>query len=203
MPGENHARPSSFGRRLLGMRGIHGIAARLGWKSLRAMAFDEKYRNGDWNFVGEDSELARLIEIFATKGHILALGCGTARLAGSLKPGSFESFVGVDLSREAIAQANQQAGERVQFEVGDMTTYEFKHRYAVILFPDSIYYINAREREKLLGRARASLTSGGRIIVSIAQPQRYAEILNQIRQDFKMDVDKPRTGGAGHLLAFS
>ena len=203
MSSDKKGRTFDFARRLLGLRGIHGIATRLGWKSLRALAFDEKYRNGAWNFSAEDSDLMRVIETYAAKGNILALGCGTARQVSSLKPGSFESFVGVDLSPEAIAQANKRAGDRVRFEVGDMTKYQCRRRFEVILFPDSIYYVNAWSRGKLLRRMRESLSPGGRIIITIAQPQRYADILNMIRQDFKVDVDMARPANGGHLLAFS
>jgi SAM-dependent methyltransferase len=203
MSSHEKGHPSGFARRLLGMRGIHGIAVRLGWKSLRSMAFDEKYRNGAWNFSGEDSDLMRLIETYAAKGNILALGCGTAQLVSFLKPDSFESFLGVDLSPEAIAQANQRASDRVKFEVGDMTEFQCRRRFEVILFPDSIYYVNARSREKLLRRMRESLSPGGRVIVAIAQPQRYADILGMIRRKFKVDVDMVRPANGGHLLAFS
>jgi SAM-dependent methyltransferase len=192
-----------FARRLLGVRGVHGIAARLGWKSLRALAFDEKYRNGDWNFSAKDTDLLDLLGKYAAQGNILALGCGTARLVSYLKPGSFQSFVGVDLSPVAIGQASRQANDRVSFKVGDMTKYECDRLFEVILFPESIYYVKAQSRKKLLLRMRDSLSPGGRIIVSIAQPQRYGEILSLIRRDFKVDVDQDRPGGGGRLLAFS
>lgn len=191
-----------FVRRFLAVRGIHGIASRLGWKSLRAMAFDEKYRNGTWNFATEDADLLCLIEKYAAKGNILALGCGAARLVGILKPGSFESFVGVDLSPEAIAQANKMASDRVRFEVGDMTTYECQRRFEIILFAESIYYVNARSREKLLRRLRESLAPEGRIIVSIAHPHRYVDIIEMIRRGFRVDVDIGPPENGRQVLAF-
>jgi len=203
MATEKEDRKFDFARRLLGVRGIHGIATRLGWRSLRAMAFDEKYRNGSWNFSSEDSDLVRLIETYAAKGNILALGCGTALVVCFLNPGSFESFVGVDLSPEAIAQARQRESDRVRFEVGEMTKYQCCRLFDVILFPDSIYYVNARSRKNLLIRMRASLSPAGRIVVTIAQPNRYADILDMIRRNFKMDVDMVRPVNGGHLLAFS
>jgi SAM-dependent methyltransferase len=183
------------------MPGIHGIAWRLGWKSLRTMAFDAKYRNGTWHCTVEEGDLLPVIEKYAATGKILALGCGTGRLATFLKPG-FESFVGVDLSPEAIATASQLANERVRFEVGDMTTYECRQTFDVILFAESIYYVNARLREKLLRRLSQSLSPQGKIVVSISHPQRCTDIIEMIRREFRVAVDLGPPENARQVMAF-
>ena len=116
MSGDEKSHTFEFVRRLWVMRGDPRHCGPLGMEFFCAtVAFlDEKYRNGDWNFSTEDSDLMHLIETYATNGNILALGCGTARIVSFLKPGSFESFVGVDLlarSHRAGEQASKQPCE--------------------------------------------------------------------------------------------
>src|ERR1700728_4624516 len=105
-------------QKFLGLRGIHYFATRFGWRSLRRISFDEKFRKGDWIFAGENPDLVQLVEKYSSNGHILALGCGTASIAGALNPQSFQSFLGLDLSVEAIARACKYANDKIRFECG-------------------------------------------------------------------------------------
>jgi trans-aconitate methyltransferase len=189
-------------QRFLSLRGIHYLVTRFGWKKLRSLSFDGKFQSGDWSFSAESPELVNLVEKYATHGHILALGCGTAPIASVLNPDSFESFLGVDLSKEAIRMAAQRANEKVRFETGDMMKHRCTREYDVILFSNSLYYVSWWSRKSFLRRLTQSLSPGGRIIVSLAQPHRYAGMVAMIRRTFSVDLDRALGSGDGHVLIF-
>ena len=194
---------TSLARRFLGMRGVHYLATRFGWKRLRALSFDEKFLRGDWSFADENPELVALVENFAAHGHILALGCGGAAIASALDPSSFKSFLGIDLSQQAIGMARRRQTPTIKFDCGDMETHRCSRDYDVILFPNSLYYACSFSRKRLLQRLSKSLTRQGKIIVTIAQPKRYAGILDMIRKHFKVVVDRELSPSGGHVLVFS
>jgi trans-aconitate methyltransferase len=183
--------------------GAHYLLTRFGGAALRRKCFDEKYLNGDWNFAGNpDSVLAGIVEKNAAGGHILILGCGSASMVGGLSPGSFQTLLGIDISPEAINRASWQKSEAIRFEVGDISKYKCRRKYDVILFSESIYYVNPLRRKRLLKCLADNLTSRGRIIVTVAQPERYANILKMIRQNFEMAEDSNFKDSPRRLLVF-
>ena len=189
-------------RRFLSSRGVHYLATRFGNTWMRSLSFDGKFDRGLWVFSDENPDFLELVERFSARGHILALGCGTASVADKLKPESFRSFLGVDLSTEAIRRANERANEKIRFEVGDMLKHRCERPYDVILFSNSLNYVNWGGRKRFLRRLTQSLTSGGRIVVSLAQPKRYAGLLKMIRRAFVVDVDRELEGQGGHVIVF-
>jgi len=194
---------SALLQRFLQMQGVHWLATRVGSAKLRSLTFDGRFQTGIWDFSTESPGLVKLVEQYSAGGHILVLGCGSCPIAGLLDPASFTSFVGVDLSQEALARASRHASPAVRFELGDMVTYRCARPCDVILFSDSLYYAPPFSREKLLVRLRGELSARGRIIVAIAQPRRYAGILKMIRDHFAVEFDRELEGEAGrHILVF-
>jgi trans-aconitate methyltransferase len=190
-------------KKLFTARGSHYLLTRFGNAALRKKCFDEKYLNGDWDFTGEpDFLLAAVVEKNAAGGHILILGCGSASVVGALKPGTFQTLLGIDLSPEAIKLASRQKSETVRFEVGDIAKFKCGRKYDVILFAESVYYVGPFRRKRLLKYLTDNLTEQGKIIVTIAQPERYANILKMIRQNFQVAEDRNFQSSARHLLVF-
>jgi len=188
--------------RLLGIPVVHWFATRIGPARLRARSFDVKYRSGEWDFRSDSRDLARLVEEYINKGHLLVLGCGTCSIVRDLTPNSFTSLLGIDLSVEAITRARRSSGSRERFEVGDMLTFQCQQQYDVVLFSESLYYVPGRHRAALLHSLRANLTDTGRVIVTIAEPKRYAAILKAIRLAFDVEVDRALDSGERHVLVF-
>jgi trans-aconitate methyltransferase len=189
-------------QRILSLRGIHYLATRLGGRRVRNLSFDGKFIRGDWDFDRESPDLVELVEQYCSNGHLLVLGCGTAAIAGALNPAAFQSLLGVDISQEAIVRANKHANDKIRFAIGDMLDYRCSRRYDVILFSNSLNYISCRSAKRVLRRLCASLTPQGKIIVSIAQPVRYASVIRMIRCHFTVEVDRVLQWGEGHVLVF-
>jgi predicted TPR repeat methyltransferase len=191
-------------RRLLCFPGVQYVATRLGGRRLRRWSFDEKFRTGEWNFTSRpSSELVQTVERLARKGHILMLGCGTGSIAGALNPDSFESFLGIDLSAEAIARASKQSNHKIHFEVGDMLQFASARKFSVILLSESLYYINAWRRKGLVLRAAQMLAPGGYIVVTVAQPQRFSRMLQMLRENFQVLEDRRFCDSTRHLMVLA
>ena len=188
-------------RALLCIPGVQYLTTRFGGRALRSWSFDEKFRTGVWNFANEpDLELVQTVERYAAKGNILMLGCGTGSIAGVLNPECFASFLGVDLSREAIARAAAQCNDKIRFQVGDMLGFSSRQKFSVILFSESLYYISAWKRRALLSRATDLLTPNGRIIVTVAQPARFARMLRMLRRNFEVTEESNFQGSQRRLM---
>jgi trans-aconitate methyltransferase len=178
-------------RRLLRLPGLQFLATRMGGRTLRRWSFDEKFRTGEWSFGSAPaSELVRTVERYADGGDILMLGCGTGSIGRALDPNFFDSFLGVDLSPEAISRANQTANHKIRFQVGDMIEFTSPQPFNVILFSESLYYIKPWQRRKLMSRAAGMLAPAGRLIITVAQPDRFASMLKMLRAAFAVDVDR-------------
>lgn len=191
-------------KHLLAARGIHYLVTRFGPARLRSLAFDEKYRRGDWNFKDDScGELPAVVRRYVRGGDLLILGCGGSSILNSFRPNDLSSVLGVDLSEEAVRLASRYGSDRISFQVGDMVTFEFPRSYDVILFSESLYYLSVSVGKCLLSRLTGHLKSGGVIIVTLAQAKRYHSIIDMIRSDFRLFEDRKFVGSGRHLLVFS
>jgi len=190
-------------RRLLAARGIHYLATRFGWRKLRSLAFDEKYRAGDWNFRTDGTgELAAVIRRYLRAGDLLIMGCGGASILEGVEASGLNSALGIDISEEAIRLASRFASARIAFRLADMETFQCPHPYDVILFSESLNYVPATRQMPLLKRLAEQLKPGGALVVTFAQAKRYADILERIRRNFAVLEDRPFPGAKRHLLVF-
>jgi trans-aconitate methyltransferase len=152
------------------------------------------YTSGAWSFNDRSPELVRAIEDFSHGGSVLILGCGTASIVTHVKPEAYAYLLGVDYSREAVSRANEQSNAKTHFEVGDMRTYQCQRAFDVILFPESLYYLNASEQETLLKRLCDALTPDGAIIVTLCFEDRYSEMIKMLRGKFSVIREGPCQG---------
>jgi 2-polyprenyl-3-methyl-5-hydroxy-6-metoxy-1,4-benzoquinol methylase len=183
--------PLATFRRLLCLPGVQYVTTRFCGPVLRRLSFDEKFRTGQWNFSGEAAtELAEVVEQYVRGGDILMLGCGTAAITRALRPDGFNTFLGIDVSTEAIDRARLHGNERIRFELGDMLSFKSESRFNVILFSESLYYLKVWQRKRMLDHALRMLRPDGRIIITISQPTRFGHLLRMIRQNFSIIEDR-------------
>jgi SAM-dependent methyltransferase len=191
-------------RRLLAAKGIHYLVTRYGTRKLRALAFDGKYERGSWRGHNDaGGELAALVAHYLRQGDLLILGCGGATVLEEVTASGLNSALGVDISAEAIRLANRFAGPRVSFLVQDMELLECSSEYDVILFSESLYYVPAQRQLPLLRRLSGFLREGGVFIVTLAEPERYSDILGRIRGEFDVRIDRTFAGSSRHVIVFS
>jgi SAM-dependent methyltransferase len=188
-------------KRLLGLRGLHFFATRFGTKRLKSLAFDEKFRNGDWQF-GEDSsgELARVVSNYANQGDLLIMGCGGAAILQHLESGRLASVLGIDIAKEAIRLASRYQAPNIAFQESDMIRFKCPRLYNLILFSESLNYVPFFKRKSYLQELCKALKPDGCIVITIAQSRRYSGILSMIRRSFQVLEDRKFSGSERHLI---
>lgn len=193
---------SAIGR-VLRWRGIHYLVTRCAPTRIKSLAFDEKFRAGDWNFAKDGpDELAAVIKTRAHGGDVLMMGCGSASIMADIKAEEFTSILGLDISGEAIRLANRHSAPNVSFQQGDMVSFQSKKAFDLIIFSESFNYVPFYEREPLLRRLCQKLKPSGCILITIAQAHRYRGILTLIRAKFSVLDDRRFQGSNRHLMAF-
>jgi len=188
---------------ILTVPGILYFFTRFGGSALRRQAFNQKYRDGSWDYFDKEHspEMAKVIEEYAKKGRILDMGCGTGILASLLDADSFTYYRGVDASTEAIALAQKRKGENIYFEIGDIQSYECKDDFDLIVFEESLYYVPIFRR-RLLRRFAQHLRHGGLFVVTVADPRRFKGMIRMIRKNFQIIEDRCFQESKRLLLVF-
>jgi SAM-dependent methyltransferase len=150
---------------------------------------DAQYRTGYWKRLDSLSELAPCMIIAGyvqhlfTSPRVLDIGCGHGRLCSVLSHFPVESYLGIDLSPEAVAQATALGIDRARFQVGDFETWSPPERFDAIVFQESVYYAT-RPAEQLL-RYSDALTDGGVLIVSMFRYSSNHLIWRSIDRSFR------------------
>lgn len=179
-------------KRLLKARGVVYLMTRFGTTETRRAAMDEVYKSGTWDELDQQisEELVEMVSAHAGRGDILDLGCGPGLLAGSLPPETFATYRGIDVSVEAIALANKRASDTISFDLGDIETLELTKDYDLIVFTESIMYVNPSRRLKTLKRYAEKLTADGRLMVTAVQYERFEAIFELIEKHFEILEDR-------------
>lgn len=190
-------------KKVFAHRGIHYILTRFGGPVLRRRAFDQKYSDGSWDYFDKDHsfEMVKVVEKYARKGRILDIGCGTGILASMMKPDAFKHYLGIDVSPEAIARAQQSKSEKIHFEISDIQNYKCNDTFDLILFEESLYYVPFF-RKRLLRRCVRWLRSQGLVIVTMADPSRFTGMVKMIRKNFHIIEERHFPNSQRLLLVF-
>ncbi|MBL6853750.1 MAG: methyltransferase domain-containing protein [Alphaproteobacteria bacterium] len=158
---------------------ISGPAFRLlGYRPQRVSvdAWDREYRDGDWKYLESIGSIAGQASIlgyvqFLKPDTVLDVGCGAGVLAGKLKVLPFKSLLGVDISAEAIAQANAAfADGRTSFAVSDADGFETDRTFDMIIFNQCMYYLP--DPRATLRHYMRFLKPNGRVLVSMCDSAR-------------------------------
>lgn len=184
--------------------GVLFFVTRFGGTSLRRLAFNEKYDSGAWAFLDNsvNPQIARLVEKYSGGGSILSAGCGPGALLTKLEPAAYRKFYGFDISLSAIAKARRLHYPKTQFDVSDIQTFQCAASFDLILFEESLYYVNVLWRRRVLRRYTKMLKPNGSIIVTVAHPNRFKDILRHIGSHYEVIERGPFESGEGVFIVF-
>jgi SAM-dependent methyltransferase len=151
---------------------MRGALLSYGPRRLKRLIWNKEFATTKWNFI--DHTVGDCVypplERHAKNGAILDLGCGPGNTANELNETSYISYLGVDISDEALAKAalrTKESGrrEKNRFVTGDFLTYEPPGKFDVILFRESMYHVPIAKIRPLLNRYARNLTERGVFIV--------------------------------------
>lgn len=152
-----------------------GFLKSYGPTNLKKVMWDKEFAGTKWDFIDDtagDCVYAPL-EKYAKKGSILDLGCGPGNTANELNASAYQSYVGVDISEEALAKARRRTtqtgrdGKNV-FVLADFINYKPTQKFDIILFRESMYHVPMGRIKETLDRLSAYLNDGGLFVVRIA-----------------------------------
>ena len=139
-----------------------------------ASVWEDQYDAGHWDFLTGMTEAARHAivaewrERLKPGGSVLEIGCGTGLLCRAMRRGGYERYLGVDISRTAIARAEAElADAQTRFVVGDAATMVFEERFDIIVINEALNYFVGPGA--FLRRLHGSLRPGGVLLISMAE----------------------------------
>lgn len=191
--------------RILAAPGLHYLASRFGWPSLRRSAFDAKFDSGSWDHYKEPKQFVSLVEELNQRGRLLAIGCGTNPLGRAMSRASYSSFVGVDISPAAIKLAENHSPYAQTFYVSDMLDFRTEATFETIVFSESLYFIpdHAKNIVPLLNYWRHRLAPNGNIVVTTVDPDRYSLMVQLIEDHFHVSKHFILAGTNRLVLVFN
>ena len=98
---------------------------------------------------------------------ILDIGCGGGVLTMRMQDTPYSYFCGVDFSKVSIEKAKKYKYPNSDFEYADAIHYIPKQKFDIIIFNESFYYINDKEKDKAMARMIDALTPQGILMTSI------------------------------------
>ncbi len=137
---------------------------------LSAQRWERSYTTGEFDYMRDLSELPRYslligyLRTYPGRASVLDIGCGTGWLRELLAEEDFDTYVGLDLSAEAIRTASSLADPRTSFTAGDAMKVELP-AVDVVVLNEMIYY--APSPRALIRRIASILPSGGLVLSSI------------------------------------
>ena len=116
---------------------------------------------------------------------ILDVGCGQGILQGKLNIGSYSFYEGIDISHEAILQAEHKIDLNTDFHVANILDFKTKKLFDIIIFSESLYYLDTiNEISKVIDIYAQFLEVNGKIIIS----QFATENVNEIWKELDMKL---------------
>lgn len=135
-----------------------------------------QYKNGGWAWLARLDEMGHhyILSAYFNQikkgGSLLDLGCGEGLLNDAVGKCNYSYYVGVDLSDEAVKQANERRGDaKTFFYQGNMDEYVPTRKFDVIAINESLYF--SANPLALLKRMEAYLEPDGIFIISMLSPK--------------------------------
>jgi 2-polyprenyl-3-methyl-5-hydroxy-6-metoxy-1,4-benzoquinol methylase len=143
-----------------------------GPSSIKKRLWDKEFSSTKWDFINhtEGDCVYENLEKYANNGSVLDLGCGPGNTANEMAVNSYQKYVGVDISEEALAKARKRTemeGRTAKntFVQSDFVNYNPIEKFDVILFRESMYHVPMGKIKHTLDRLSAYLKEGGVFVV--------------------------------------
>jgi 2-polyprenyl-3-methyl-5-hydroxy-6-metoxy-1,4-benzoquinol methylase len=157
---------------------------------LDKQAWEEQYRQGDWEFMRRLDEVARYSVIagylhhLKPGGSVLDVGSGEGVLADHLRPLGYSRYQGIDLAETAIRQAAGRRDATTAFAAADAETYAPPGRWDTVVFNECVYYFD--DPVGSVRRYEAFLEPGGIFVVSTFRSRRADVIVKRLLESCRL-----------------
>jgi SAM-dependent methyltransferase len=166
------------------------LSTRIAPTSYSAEDWDKEYATGHLKRlenlaeIGHYGVILNYVRVLEPRS-ILDVGCGHGILTPLLNHLSYESYLGVDLSAEAIRMATENYGDaRNRFTVGDAESFQCDQDFDLIIFNECLYYL--KDPRGLMATYTRLLRPGGHFLVSMYISPANKEIWHKLESDFAL-----------------
>jgi 2-polyprenyl-6-hydroxyphenyl methylase/3-demethylubiquinone-9 3-methyltransferase len=177
-----------------------------GTAEIKRRLWNKEFQEGHWDFIDhtQGDVVYDVVGRYCRKGRILDLGCGSGNTGCELDVDLYATYVGVDVSDVALEKAvsrSRKAGRqnRNRYVRGDIVDYVPEGKFDVILFRESIYYVQRSKIAPLLIRYAESLAPEGVIIVRWHDHKVALEFLEMLGLNFRI-VESFGSDAAGPFI---
>jgi SAM-dependent methyltransferase len=177
---------------------LNAVLKRWGGTSTKQRIWDDEYRSGKWNHLDPSARVEvqrdliyEALDRYSQGASILDLGCGTASTAIELKS-DYASYLGVDISEIAIAQARQAVDRhsrlrhKARFAVSDILRFLPEGEFGVILFRECLYYFPRFEVKAVLEHYAGFLGTSGVFVARFHDRIKYEPLVSMIARDYEV-----------------
>jgi 2-polyprenyl-3-methyl-5-hydroxy-6-metoxy-1,4-benzoquinol methylase len=173
------------------------------WMFQSESKWDKEWKSGDWTYMEtiavERSRIAVIGGVFvpmftSSNASVLDIGCGEGAISDFLTTAQQTSYVGLDISKEAILVAKHKRGPPRKFVHANLYDFKPLQKFDAIIFSDVLYYV---EYEKVLKQYAEYLKPGGIFIISIfhqTEKLMYENIWGFARSTYTL-IDEIDVGG--------
>lgn len=156
----------------------------------RRRLWNAEFKSGHWDFLDDSAHTDCIYGVIGARsrhGSVLDLGCGSGSTAQYFAAQGGHTYLGVDVSDVAVARAIQRCDGLSQrgtfsFCQGDIEIFKPSQNFDLILFRDSIYYIQPARIVPTIKRYMSNLTDDGVMIIRIAGAnERYSALVALIK----------------------
>ncbi len=176
------------------------------WMFQSEKKWDQEWSAGSWDYMEkvliERSKNAIIGSVFipmyaSANSTILDIGCGEGAISDFISDYQKNTYVGVDLSKEAIRIARSKRPHTTGVRFVHASVYDFmpRHHFDVIIFSDVLYYVDS---EVIIKKYAEYLNPNGIMIISIfsysMDKLMYENIFNVARDMFQK-LDELDLGG--------
>ncbi len=137
------------------------------------------------------------------EGPVLEAACGTGRVSWAIADAGFE-VVGLDVSEPMIDRAGAKEGDhpgaRASFVVGDMTSFDLRRKFALIVVPFRAFQalLTVQAQRAALACFRRHLMQGGHLVLDLFDP-RLESLIPGGRPDVTMSFPHPERPSKVHI----
>ena len=199
------------------LRLARGFLLSYGPTSVKKMFWEKEFSGGKWDFIDDTAGdcVYSHLERHAAGGDILDLGCGPGNTANEVAASAYRTYVGMDISEEALAKGRRRSqengrGDKNRFEQGDFMSYVPPQKFDVILFRESMYHVPINKVKPILDRFTPYLKDNGVFMVRMflgdrqtGEPkQRPMAMVEIMEKEFDVIEKKQYEEGIATVIVF-
>jgi SAM-dependent methyltransferase len=191
------------------LRFARGFLLSFGPRAVKRSFWEREYKTTKWDFADhtEGDPVYVYLERYAKSGCILDVGCGSGNTSNEIADSAYSSYLGVDISSEALAKAarrsemNGRAGKN-RFQQSDFMNFHTLERFNVVLFRESMYHVPIGKIPPLLAKYSQYLKDDGVFIVRLCTREngtvkhRPMKMIESIVENFEI-LERSTSGERG------